>query len=106
MTRTDPVLWTSAPTTGFKIPVTARMIAMKFKVIEKVRLRRIVLIIFLDSRSRWGEFAVSRYECNIGCIYGNITADSSHRDSHTGLFQRRCIVDSVADHADRVPILF
>lgn len=36
MTNTDPALCTSAPTTGFKIPVIARIIAIKFNAMEKL----------------------------------------------------------------------
>ena len=48
MTNTEPALCTNAPTTGFKIPRMARMIARKFSAMEKVRLQRIVNIIFRD----------------------------------------------------------
>ena len=52
ITSTDPALWTRAPTTGFRIPVMARIIAIKFKVIEKVRLHFIVVIILLERDTR------------------------------------------------------
>ena len=45
MTATEPALCTSAPTTGFNIPVIARTIAIKFKDNEKARLHLIVIII-------------------------------------------------------------
>lgn len=38
ITTTEPALCTSAPTTGFRIPVMARTIARKFNPIEKLRL--------------------------------------------------------------------
>lgn len=37
MTITEPQLCTSAPTTGFKTPVTARATARKFSPMEKIR---------------------------------------------------------------------
>ena len=52
MTRTEPALCTSAPTTGFKIPVIASTMARKFKAIEKVRLHLMVTIIRLERARR------------------------------------------------------
>ena len=52
MTRTLPALCTSAPMTGFKTPVIASTIAAKFSAMEKIRLSRIVFIIFLDSDTK------------------------------------------------------
>ena len=48
ITNTDPALCTNAPTTGFNFPVIASVIARKFSAMEKVRLQRIVNIIFRD----------------------------------------------------------
>ena len=36
ITRTDPALWTKAPTTGLIFPVMAKRMEMKFRVMEKV----------------------------------------------------------------------
>ena len=36
MTSTDPALCTSAPTTGFRVPLMAKTMAAKFSAIEKV----------------------------------------------------------------------
>ena len=47
ITNTEPALWTRAPTMGFRIPVMARTIAIKFKVIEKVMFSLMVVIISL-----------------------------------------------------------
>ena len=52
MTNTDPQLCTSAPTTGFKIHVMARMIATKFNSMEKDKLNLILFIIFPDSANK------------------------------------------------------
>ena len=48
ITSTEPALWTSAPTTGFRIPVIASTMARKFSPIEKLKLSFIVVIIRLD----------------------------------------------------------
>ena len=45
MTMTDPALCAKAPTTGLKMSVMAKRIAMKFSVVEKVKLYLIVVII-------------------------------------------------------------
>lgn len=54
MTNTEPALCTSAPTTGLSTPVIARAMAIKFRVMEKVRLHRMISIMRRASRSRWG----------------------------------------------------
>ena len=54
MTRTEPALCTNAPTTGLNIPVIARVMAAKFRIIEKVRFHLIVVIILFESESKWG----------------------------------------------------
>ena len=54
MTSTEPALWTSAPTTGFKMPVIAKTIAMKFRAMENVRLHLMVTIMRFARRKRWG----------------------------------------------------
>ena len=61
ITITEPALCTKAPTTGFRIPVIARIMAMKFNVMEKVRLHLIVSIIRLESRSRCGSMWISSF---------------------------------------------
>ena len=52
MTSTLPALCTSAPTTGFRIPVMASTMARKFNPIEKLRLHLMVSIILLESATR------------------------------------------------------
>lgn len=52
ITRTEPALCTRAPTTGFKIPVIARAIAAKFKIIEKLIFNLIVVIIRFDRANK------------------------------------------------------
>lgn len=59
ITSTEPQLWTNAPTMGLRIPVIARMIARKFKPIEKVRLYFMVVIMRLDSAIRCGSSLIS-----------------------------------------------
>lgn len=54
ITNTEPALWTRAPTMGFRIPVMARTIAIKFKVIEKVMFSLMVVIMRLERAMRWG----------------------------------------------------
>ncbi len=61
ITSTDPALWTRAPTTGFRIPVIASMMAAKFKVMENARLHLIVIIIFLDRETRCGSSLMSSF---------------------------------------------
>ena len=41
-------------------------------------------------------------EDDICGIYRNVAADPAHGDAHVGHFKRRCVVDAVADHADRI----
>ena len=52
ITTTEPALWTNAPATGFNIPPTASMMAMKFRAMENVRLHLIVRIMRLAEGSR------------------------------------------------------
>ena len=59
ITSTDPALCTRAPTMGLRIPVIARTMAMKFKVMEKVRLHLMVTIILQARSSRWGSSLIS-----------------------------------------------
>ena len=40
------------------------------------------------------------HQNNVRCIYCNITAQSAHGNTDIGGFQRRCIVDTITDHAD------
>ena len=54
ITITDPELCTIAPATGLRIPVIARIIAMKFRSMEKMIFRLIVLIMVFASFSRKG----------------------------------------------------
>ena len=35
-------------------------------------------------------------------IHRNVAADPAHGDAHVGHLKRRCVVDAVADHADRI----
>ena len=59
MTSTEPALWTSAPTTGFKMPVIAKTIAMKFRAMENVKLHLMVTIMRFARRKRWGSSLMS-----------------------------------------------
>ena len=52
ITRTEPALCTSAPITGPRSPVMARVMAIKFKVMENVRLILMVVIIRLERARR------------------------------------------------------
>ena len=52
ITSTEPALCTSAPTIGFRIPVIANTMAMKFNVMEKVIFNLIVVIIRLERAIR------------------------------------------------------
>ena len=52
ITSTEPALCTRAPTMGFRIPVMASTIAIKFKVIEKVMFSLMVVIIRLERAIR------------------------------------------------------
>ena len=54
MTSTLPALWTSAPTTGFSVPVMASTMAMKLSVSENVILSLMVRIMRLESAMRCG----------------------------------------------------
>ena len=44
------------------------------------------------------------HQCNVCCVYCDITSDSAHCNTHISSFQCGSIVDSVADHTD--PFLF
>ena len=50
ITNTDPKLWTKAPTTGFNIPVIAKIIAKKFKASENVTMNYLVMFLSLIYR--------------------------------------------------------
>ena len=52
MTSTEPALCTSAPKTGLRMPSIARMIAMKFKIIEKLMFTLMVVSMRLESAMR------------------------------------------------------
>ena len=52
ITSTDPALCTSAPTTGFSVPLMASTIAKKFSAMEKLMLHLMVVIIRLDRATR------------------------------------------------------
>ncbi len=52
MTKTEPALCTSAPTTGFSAPKIASTMARKFSAIEKVIFSLMVVIIRLDKAIR------------------------------------------------------
>lgn len=54
MTSTEPALWTKAPTTGSRILLMARAMAMKLSTMENVILHLIVVIIRFESATRWG----------------------------------------------------
>ena len=93
---------TSAPATGFRMPVMARMIATKFSVMENVRFRRMVRIIRLDSAiEMWDLRHLVVRQGNIRRIYGNVAAHTTHGNAHVCLFQSGRIVDAVTDHAHR-----
>ena len=59
MTTTEPALCTSAPMTGLSEPIMARMMAAKFRPMEKIRLTLMVRIIRRDRAIRWGSTAMS-----------------------------------------------
>ena len=59
MTSTEPALWTSAPITGPRSPVMARAMARKLRPMENVRFTLMVVIIRLESDSRWGSSRIS-----------------------------------------------
>ena len=48
-------------------------------------------------------FIVDQY--NIRCIHRDVTAHTTHRDADIRHLQRRCIVDAVPDHRDRLSTL-
>ena len=52
ITSTDPALCTSAPTTGFSVPLMASTMAKKFSAMEKLMLHLMVVIIRLDRATR------------------------------------------------------
>ncbi len=54
MTATEPTLCTSAPRTGFRIPVLARAMARKFSAMDAIRLILIVCIVFFARCKRGG----------------------------------------------------
>ena len=59
MTSTLPALWTSAPTTGFSVPVMASTMAMKLSVSKNVILSLMVRIMRLESAMRCGSSVTS-----------------------------------------------
>ena len=46
ITMTDPILWINAPSIGFKMPKTARIIAIIFNINANAILILIVLMVF------------------------------------------------------------
>lgn len=54
ITSTEPALWTRAPTTGFKVPVIASVMARKLSAIKKAILHLIVVIIRRERAIRCG----------------------------------------------------
>ena len=52
MTITEPSVWTSAPTTGFRIQSIASTIAMKLSYMENVMLSLMVVIMRLERARR------------------------------------------------------
>ena len=45
------------------------------------------------------------HENDIGSVHSDITAQTSHGNAHSGGFQSRRIVDTVADHADSFSLI-
>ena len=45
------------------------------------------------------------HQGDIRGVHGNVTAHTAHGYADIGLFQSRCIIDAVADHAHRLPLL-
>ena len=101
MTSTDPALWTSAPTTGFKMPVMARTMAIKFSAMEK---RQIALDGDhhpLGQPQQVGQLPdVVIDQRDVRGVHGDVAAHAAHGDAHIRLFQGGRIVDAVSDHAD------
>ena len=61
MTTMEPALCTWAPITGFKTPVIARIIATKFRIIEKARLYFMATIIFFAKLNKCGNSLISSF---------------------------------------------
>ena len=106
MTSTEPALWTSAPTTGFKMPVIAKTIAMKFRAMENVKLHLMVTIIRFGQAQQVGQLLdVVVDQRDVGGVHGDVASHAAHGDAHIRLFQGGCIVDAVPDHADMMSLL-
>ena len=66
------------------------------------------MFVHLVSRSGYNAgtviFEVEIDQRNVGGVHGDVAADTAHGDTDKGPFQRRGIVDAIADHADLLPL--
>lgn len=103
MTSTLPALWTSAPTTGFSVPVMASTMAMKLSVSENVILSLMVRIMRLESAMRCGSSVTSSSTSAISAASTAMSLPSAaHCDADIGGLERGRVVHAVADHADLI----
>lgn len=99
MTSTLPALWTSAPTTGFSVPVMASTMAMKLSVSKNVILSLMVRIMRLESAMRCGSSVTLSSTSAISAVS---TAMSLSTPADIGGLERGRVVHAVADHADLI----
>ena len=103
MTSMLPALWTSAPTTGFSVPVMASTMAMKLSVSENVILSLMVRIMRLESAMRCGRSLTSSSTSAISAASTAMSLPSAaHCDADIGGLERGRVVHAVADHADLI----